>query len=181
MPRSLLAALVCLAAAGPCWAAELPSPPRRALAAFNRLDSGDNGAIDLATFLRARPLAGQVFAVLDRNGDGVLDRKEFLDHQGAARAGEFRRLDRAHNGKVTLAEFEKGWNADLFAALSGGRGWLTPGDLWPGLSTAVTLPASTMPEPAATEAPPAASPCWIPLTKGRHEWGVIAPFSCPRS
>jgi hypothetical protein len=104
------------------------------------------GKLDARAFRGPRDL----FARLDRDGDGVLhagdfdwsDKAPFVRQQAVATA-LFRRLDRNGNGQISASE----WQA-AFEALAGKKGHLTPEDLYQALyppSRPARAPASARP------------------------------------
>ncbi len=192
MLRPALSIVFLLAVATPATARLRDPDPaaQRLQGALNSLDASGKGYVTLGDFLRGRPFAGRLFSALDRNGDGTLDRREFSARQDARRATEFARLDRRRNGRVTHDEFLRGWNQDLFDALSDGRGYLTGADLRSDFSSGYG-PASRP-----SSAPPPTSPaaqghfapgdprnvCWVPpRLRGGPGFGMAWPWSadCP--
>lgn len=163
-----------------------PEPRARQIqAAMNLLDPDGKGYVTRDDFDRGRAFADRLFAALDRNGDGAIERSEFIGAQDGRRAGEFARLDRKKDGRVTADEFRRGWNGDLFNALSHGRGFFTAGDIRPGFSTAAAPPAPPRPAPppeAQAPRPSSGGECWVPLLSNNgHGWVMVFPWTplCP--
>jgi hypothetical protein len=184
MPARLALALAVLLAAGPAMAAPNPVAVanRKAYAAIAVFDRNGKGYVSLDDFLRGRGMAGRVFGALDLDGNGTIERAEFLrGGGGASRAATFARLDRKKTGHVTQAELVANWNKGLFDALSHGSGFLTAGDLRPGLSRLVSAPAAPPPRIETTAATaPSYRWCWIPITGKGGSWQMIFPwqFGC---
>ncbi len=191
MVRLAASLLIALVIAAPAPAAQLRAPDRaaqRLQAAMNLLDASGKGYVTLDDFMRGRPFAGRLFSALDRNGDGVIERREFLAGHDGMRAAEFARLDRHKNGRLTHDEFLRGWNRELFDALSDGSGYLIAANLRPDFSPGYG-PAYP-PAPAAP--PPSAAPvaqghfapgdprniCWVPVRlRGGPGFGIAWPWS----
>jgi Ca2+-binding EF-hand superfamily protein len=87
--------------------------PLRGAAMFERLDADNDGKITKAEMSAGRE---RMFKRLDRNGDGVIDENEIEkarqaieDRAAGAEArlsGQWRRMDRDRDGKVSVAEFQ---------------------------------------------------------------------------
>lgn len=158
-----------------------PAPRAREVqAAMNLLDPDGKGYVTEADFARGRPLADRLFAALDRDGNGTIERREFIAGNDGSRAAEFARLDRKKDGRVTLAEFKRGWSSELFHALSNQRTYLVAGDLRPGFSTAASPaapPPPPAPAPVAAPRPSAGGVCWVPLLADGKHWALIFPWS----
>jgi Ca2+-binding EF-hand superfamily protein len=87
--------------------------PLRGAAMFERLDADNDGKITKAEMSAGRE---RMFKRLDRNGDGVIDENEIEkarqaieDRAASAEArlsGQWRRMDKDGDGKVSGAEFQ---------------------------------------------------------------------------
>jgi hypothetical protein len=105
---AMLAALACLTAA-PLAAHAQDAPGARIL---ELLDQDGDDAISKAEVTAMRE---KMFARIDTNSDGMVDREEIedareriMEHASAAQSRlsiRFRHLDSDHNGGVTMAEF----------------------------------------------------------------------------
>jgi hypothetical protein len=173
----------------PLQATAAPRPPneqgRKLMAWMALVDRDGKGYVTEDDFLRGRPFAGRLFSVLDRNRDGVLDRKEFVSIQdGGLRKAVFARLDRKHHGKLTQADFARGWGPEMFLALSHGRNELTAGDIQQGFPTTVVRPPQPQQPVEATAQPTrriAGGACWVPLLADGKHVAMIFPWQplCP--
>lgn len=165
-----LAASPALAKIDPSTSAS-PAPSRHALTLFNRLDADHDGALTGAELARLRRDAAGLFAALDLNGDGAIEKREFLSNAEGAGVGQraalFARLDKNRDGRLARDEFAV--TSRLLAALDSNQDRrVTPNEIRPGL--AAPQPASPQPAPAPAETATAQADsgiprhmCWIPL------------------
>jgi Ca2+-binding EF-hand superfamily protein len=108
MKSIIFATAALLAVAGAAHA-----QPLRGAAMFERLDADKDGKITKAEMSAGRE---RMFKRLDRNGDGVIDENEveqarrvIEDRAASAEArlsGQWRRMDKDADGKVSAAEFQ---------------------------------------------------------------------------
>ena len=99
-----------------------PAADPETRAAFDRIDRDRDGAISLAELDAARL---EAFQQIDTNGDGRLTRTEIVVARGEAAAARFAELDKDKDGSVNRREFLEGGRAEFRAADANSDGKLS--------------------------------------------------------
>ena len=98
--KELFAAAVCTVLLVGCATPRQTSTPQAAV--FDVIDRNHDGRISRAEFIDWN--TERLFKINDRNHDGVVDLNEFRAIEGPGHDDRFRRVDRSHNGRITLDE-----------------------------------------------------------------------------
>lgn len=154
---------------------------REAAQSFAKLDQNRDGAITLHQIDNIAQAAPALFKVMDRDGNGLLDRREFISSGAQGRAILFERADVTNDERLSPVEFERALDSQSLRRLDVDNDQtLTLAELrlgWPDDARGPSQNAAFLDQQPRDKAEQSRKPvCWFPLSNDGGLW-IMGPVT----